>query len=397
VSESAAPGGKRFLFVDHAHRILGGAEINLVELLESAAASSRWTAACACAPGSPLGAALAPLPVRQFDFGLAGGAGEFRLVGRRFSILGAWRAWGGLRRARARLAAIVAEFKPDRIISCTSKDHFCAGAVGRQAGVPSIWWVNDVVSAEFFAWPVRQVFYRQARRLAARLVVVSEFARGALLAAGLPADTVVTIHNGIPLTRYQRCPRGVIRQRLALSSDHPLVGILGRFTPWKGQEFFIQLAASWIREHATGHFALIGQAFNEEKAFEDHLRQLAAQPGLAGRVHFIPFQAGVAAALSDLDVLVHASNKPEPFGRVLIEAMAVGTPVIAARAGGVPEIITDGVDGLLVDPGHLEGYAAALARLLDSPAESSRLAAAARRTVESRFTIERVREQFTQL
>src|SRR5260221_10323950 len=99
----------------------------------------------------------------------------------------------------------------------------------------------------------------------------------------------------------------------------------------------------------------------------------------------------MASVLGDLDVLVHASTRPEPFGRVIIEAMAAGLPVIAARAGGVSEIITDGVDGLLAEPGDLENYRLQLDRLLRSTELATRLAGARRQTLGDRFSIQRVR------
>jgi glycosyltransferase involved in cell wall biosynthesis len=389
---------KRTLFVDHVQRILGGAEINLLELLASTPALSLpWVVACACAPTGPLGAALRPLAVQHYEFGFPPAANEFRLVGHAFSPLAAVRAWRELRRASRRLTAIINDFKPEVVISCTSKDHFCAGPVCRRHKVRSVWWLNDVLSADFFPWPVRWWFGVQARRFATRVVTVSEFARQALLADGLAADRVVTIHNGIPLGRYQRHPRGRLRAAHGIAADEPLIGLVGRFTPWKGQHLFLRLARAWDRQQAPGRFILIGQSFNEDQAYEGELRRFVQDHGLTARVAFAPFQPEIAAALSDLDVLVHASVKPEPFGRVLIEAMAVGAPVIAARAGGVTEILTHEVDGLLVEPGDLEAYLAALRRLLSSPALSRELAGAARRTVEQRFTVERVREQFAKL
>ena len=125
-------------------------------------------------------------------------------------------------------------------------------------------------------------------------------------------------------------------------------------------------------------------------------KHYAATHGLGARVHFVPFQADAPAVFSDLSVLLHCSTSPEPFGRVIVEAMAAGTPVIAARDGGVPEIITDGVDGFLAPPGDLEAYLAALRKLWAAPSHAT-LAAAARRTVAERFSIARVKTEFQKL
>jgi glycosyltransferase involved in cell wall biosynthesis len=230
------------------------------------------------------------------------------------------------------------------------------------------------------------------------LVVVSEYARRALLREriGRPED-VVTIHNGLPLERYERQPRGTLRTRLNLPDSAWLVGSLGRFTRWKGQGLFLRIAEEYIRRNPRAHFALIGHAFNEDQPFERELREFVRIRGLRERIHFVPFQRDVTVALSDLDVLLHTSEKPEPFGRVIIEAMSVGVPVIAARDGGVPEIITEGHDGLLATPGSLNEYLAAMDRLLLDETLRARLSEAARETVARRFSVKRVGAEFERL
>ena len=114
-------------------------------------------------------------------------------------------------------------------------------------------------------------------------------------------------------------------------------------------------------------------------------------------MEFLSFQTDIAAALAGMDVLLHCSTRPEPFGRVIIEAMAVGVPVIAANAGGVPEIITHGVDGLLVPPGEMAAYINALARLTADSGLRVALITAGRQTVADRFTVGRVAADFVRL
>ncbi len=386
----------RVLFIDHVDRILGGAQVNLLELLPELVGEPSLRVACACAPAGPLGQRLRELGVEQFPHQLPAAAGALRVVGRGISPLGMLRAHVALREAQRGLEKTLAAFQPAVVISIPNKDHFCAAAACRRAGVPSVWWVNDIVSAQFFSRLVRAAFLFRAKRSAAQVVVVSDFARRALLDQGLPAAKVRTIHNGIPLARYARTPPGHLHRLLNLPPDEPLAGIVGRFTPWKGQDLFLRIAERWVRENPRGHFVLVGQAFNDEQAFATDLKQFVATHGLGARVHFVPFQAAAAAVFSDLSVLLHCSTSPEPFGRVIVEAMAAGTPVIAARDGGVPEIITDGVDGLLASPGDLESYLTALRKLWAAPPDPA-LAAAAHRTVAERFSIARVKSEFQKL
>jgi glycosyltransferase involved in cell wall biosynthesis len=389
-----SPERPRILFVDHVSKVLGGAEVNLLELLALPDARTRWDVSVACAPGSPLAAALAKLDVPCHTYGFAPALNELRVVGRSFNPVAKLRGWQELQRATGRLREIVAGVRPDVLLSCANKDHFTAGAVAADTGRPSVWWVNDILSAEFFSWPVRRVFVVKARKLATRLTPVSDFGRAALIAEGLPAGRIVTIHNGIPVGRYRPSESTLLRERLRIAPGEPLFGLVGRITPWKGQDLFLRLAAEWAEAGRPGRFVIIGRAFNEDEPFEVSLREFVRYHRLESRVDFVAFQADIAATLSQLDVLLHCSTKPEPFGRVLIEAMAVGVPVIGARAGGVPEILTDGVDGLLAAPGSTADYLRHMVTLAGDRARGAELAAAGRRTVERRFTLERVFADF---
>lgn len=391
------PERRRILFVDHVSKVLGGAEVNLLELVELPAARTRWDIQVACAPGSPLAAALERLDVPRQTYGFAPALNELRVVGRAFNPVAKLRGWRELRHAAERLRHILALARPEVVVSCTNKDHFAAGTAAHAAGLPSVWWVNDILSSDFFSWPVRRVFASRARKFATRLVPVSDFGREALLDEGVPADRVTTIHNGIPLDRYRTTDSTLLRDQLKLVSGEPLIGIVGRITPWKGQDLFLRVAAEWASRGRPGRFAIIGRAFNEDEPFEAELKEIIRAHRLEARVHFVPFQADIAAALSQLNVLLHCSTKPEPFGRVIIEAMAVGTPVIAARAGGVPEILTDGVDGTLATPGSLASYVRQLDLVLGDRLKREAQIAAAHDTVRRRFGLERVFADFERL
>lgn len=383
--------------MDHVDRILGGGEINLIELLGEVRRRGAWDVRCACVPGSRLGSAVSALGVPLSEHGFGDSLNAFRVVGRRFSPLAAVQGWRMLLQARARLGRILDEFRPQAVVSCTNKDHFCVGPTAASRSVPSIWWVNDLMTPEFFPMPARRAFFWHARRHGTRLVPVSEACRQALLSGGVRPERAVTIHNGIPLERYLAGPRQGWRHTHGIPLGAHAIGIVGRFTPWKGQDVFLRIAAARRDEAADEHYVLIGQAFNEDQAFEQGLRSFVSEQDLEHRVHFVPFQDRIADALRELDTLVHASTRPEPFGRVIIEAMAVGVPVIAARAGGVPEIISDGVDGLLAAPGDVEGYVRALRRLRGESGLNALLASAGRRTVGERFTLQHALERWERL
>ena len=385
---------KRILFVDHVSKVLGGAEINLVELLGLPHLRERWDVSVACSPGSPLETAIAKVSIPRHAFGVSQSLNEMRVVGRRFSPIRAWQGWREVRAATRRLESIIAGSRPDVVISCSNKDDLIAGNAVQRSGTPNIWWFNDILSPEFFSWPVRRVFSQRARRQAARVVTVSEFARRSVLAHGLPADRVTTVHNGIPLERYRRSQSTLLREQLRIPTGEPLIGLVGRITPWKGQDFFLKLAKDWAGQGRPGRFLVIGRAFNEDAPFEATLKRFVTTHRLESRVHFVAFQSDIALTLSQLDLLLHCSTKPEPFGRVIIEGMAVGLPVIAAAAGGVSEIITPGVDAGLAEPGNADAYLAQMTAILGSAEKRAAWSIAGRRTVETKFTLERVFQDF---
>ena len=388
---------KRVLFVDHVNRILGGAEINIIELLTSKAAGDSWEIACACASDGRLHDELSGKGIRTFAYSLGDALNTLRVVGKRFSPSRVLSGISVMRKAREELAKIIESFKPDVVVGCTNKDQFVLTPLCRRLGIPAVWWVNDVISSEFFPLSARVAFHWRAKRGASRIVTVSEFAREALLDAGLSGELVQSIHNGIPLDLYSRREKGAFRREFSLPEDEPVVAIVGRWTPWKGQMVFLEMAKHWVERESGGRFLLIGHAFNEDQGYERELRDFVESNRLGDHVHFIPFQKNIAASLTDTNVVVHASTRPEPFGRVLIEAMAMGVPVIGARAGAVPEIITSGHDGFLAAPGDAEDYFQQLRHLLKSKEEYDAIARNGEATVRERFTIERVHGQFDHL
>jgi glycosyltransferase involved in cell wall biosynthesis len=155
------------------------------------------------------------------------------------------------------------------------------------------------------------------------------------------------------------------------------VGIIGRLDPWKGQHIFLDaFAKAFPGDEAQA--AIVGAKLFGDDRYELELERQAVALGLEGRVAFRGFRDDIQDELRNLDVLVHASTLPEPFGQVVVEGMAAGLAVIAADAGGPAEVVTDGVDGLLCPPGDVDALAAALRRLAADPAFRHQLGSAAR-------------------
>jgi glycosyltransferase involved in cell wall biosynthesis len=144
-----------------------------------------------------------------------------------------------------------------------------------------------------------------------------------------------------------------------------VVGIIGRLAPWKGQDIFLEAVARLCVKQPALHARVIGSALFGEEAYEHGLKAKVDELGLTSFVEFTGFRDEVAEELAGLTVAVHASTVPEPFGQVVVEAMACGTPIVATAGGGPAEVITNGIDGLLVPPGDASALAEAVGRLLD--------------------------------
>jgi glycosyltransferase involved in cell wall biosynthesis len=187
---------------------------------------------------------------------------------------------------------------------------------------------------------------------------------------------------------YTGVPGADVAGRAAARGGPPVVGMVSRIAPWKGQHVFLQAAAEVAARRPEVRFRIVGAPLFGEEGYLRVLQRLAAAGPLAGRVEFTGFVADTRAAYEQLTVAVAASVTPEPFGNVIVEAMARGLPVVAPAEGGPVEILTDGVDGLLVPPRDPAALAAAILRLLGSPRSAAALAGEALRTTRARFTLE---------
>jgi glycosyltransferase involved in cell wall biosynthesis len=248
------------------------------------------------------------------------------------------------------------------------------------AGKPLVWHVHDRVAPDYL--PPRTVrLLRWLARWAPRHVVVNSLATSSTL-PGVGPKTV--IHPGI--TRSQ-----VAAPRDRLPAP-PVVGIVGRISDTKGQLDFVRAAALVRERHPSASYRVVGAAMFGQEDYERRVRSEVARLGLEDRVCFVGFADDVTAELDRMAVCVHASPTPEPFGQVVVEAMARGVPVVATRGGGVGEIVEPGngqVHGHLVDPHDVRAMADAVVDVLDRPEASLERAELARSYVSEAFAIER--------
>jgi glycosyltransferase involved in cell wall biosynthesis len=230
-----------------------------------------------------------------------------------------------------------------------------------------------------------------ALRLSARVIpmtgAVAELFRGG---AGLP-EHVEAIPDGIDLAEFHPRVSGArIRRELGIAGEVPLVGFVARLDPWKGADVFVRAAALVARERPEARFLVCAGPVPGYEGYAREVKGLAAALGLGERMVFTDWRYrldDIPEVMAALDVFVHTSVRPEPFGLVLVEAMATMKPVVAANAGGVPEVVEDGVTGLLVPPGDAAAVAAAVLGVLAEPGRARAMGAAGRARAEARFEV----------
>jgi glycosyltransferase involved in cell wall biosynthesis len=237
------------------------------------------------------------------------------------------------------------------------------------------------------------------RAIAASADVVlanSRYTAGAVLAAA-PRAEVEVVHNPVDLARWDpaRIDREAARARLGAAGRRGvLLGVLAQLSPWKGQDLAIETLRLCVEQGLDAHLLLIGSAKFvarstrfDNQAFLEGLRAQVARAGLADRVEWLGERDDAPELVRALDILLLPSRE-EPFGRALIEAMALGVPVIATNVGGPPEIITDGEQGYLLAPEAPGAWAQAVARIAASPELARQMGRAGRERVELVFSSE---------
>ncbi len=248
------------------------------------------------------------------------------------------------------------------------------GIAARLEGVPCV--LSRRVDNPERAWVARLKY-----RLFDRVITISEGIREVLLAEGVEPGRVVCVRSALDAAPFDRdCDRDRLEGELGIAGDGPLLGVVAQLIPRKGHRHLLAALPALVERHPGLRVVFFGRGGHEAA-----LRREVEERGLGGAVVFAGFRRDLARFLPCLDLLVHPADM-EGLGIALLQAQAAGVPVVASRAGGIPEAVADGETGLLVAPGDVAGLEAAVARLLAD--EPGRLAMGRRGR-------ERIREAFS--
>src|SRR5262249_53422072 len=245
---------------------------------------------------------------------------------------------GGVLGVVRRLLRLVREHGIDLLHANGPQTNVPAALAGRLTGVPVIWHARNLIAGEM--WDVDRVL----APLATRIVCNADAIRRRF-AESRGWDRSLTIVNAVDTREFHPgVPRAPFRHELGVPDAAPLVGIVGRIGLGKGHEHFVEAAVQLLAGGLDAHFAIVGDPLFDEDAWRaDTLRRSVKDAGREDRIRFVGYRRDVPAVMRGLDVLVLASDA-EPCGRVLFEAMASGTAIVATASGGTPEIVRDGVE-----------------------------------------------------
>jgi glycosyltransferase involved in cell wall biosynthesis len=380
----SASARRRVLFFSHTG-IVSGAERMLLTMLDTLD-QSRFDPVVACpstADAKSLATLVAARGIRVVPTGTL--VARFTSNPRALLRYGA-SVMGMLRGFRRTVRAV----RPDLLHANSVRAGLVATLATAGMRLPIVWHVQDDLPRHRISTIIRRIAMRSRRT---QMLAVSAATARAFAAEMDFGPRMHLLHNGADLSRFplKTATVGDLRTKLGLAAEHVLVVAVGMITPRKG---LLELVEAFAEVHAAAphaHLAIVGAPlFNRDDLYRDEILTSIHSLGLDACVHLTGASGDVGDVLRSADLLV-LNATAEPFGLVLIEAMSSGTPVLATQVGGVPEVVIDGVTGVLTAPPGTRSatvqLVASMLSLIDEPERRRELAEAARLDVEERFSL----------
>lgn len=269
----------------------------------------------------------------------------------------------------------------DIIVTNGIKSHLIGSVVSAMTGTKLIWHVRDLIE---YGW--LRTMLRSLGRIFPDKIITNSQAVGIIFSGNGRKETV---YNGIDLTLFDPKIDGEkVRSMFGIGKDTKLIGTIGHLAPLKGFEELLEAIAEVIGEGFDIKLAIVGDViYPNSQRYKQNLLSLLDSLGLKDRIIFAGFREDIPELLASFDIFVLPSRS-EGFGRVNLEAMAMEKPVISTNIGGIPEVVLDGITGILVSPGNSSELAHAIMRLLDDYELKKSLGKEGRRRVEDHFTLQ---------
>ena len=251
-------------------------------------------------------------------------------------------------------------------------------------GKPLIWHVHNIRKIH----RINMLIYWVAGNICSRIITVSDACKINLLRAKIKPSKFITIYNGMDLSKFNLDTGGPdIRNELGLSEVTKVIGLFGQPLPEKGHKYFIEAASLVLKELQNCVFLIVGYLFNSD--YQKSLYNLVEKLGIQQNVVFLGWRDDISDIMASLDIMAHTRITPEPAALVLMEAMAMGKPIVATNTGGTPELVLDNVTGFVVPPKDSEALAIGIVELLKNSEKAKQMGVKGRIRVEKYFTLEK--------
>ena len=372
----AATRPKRICFIDQTGE-LGGAELCLLDIVshfKSQCEVILFTDGPLRERIERLGIPVKVMPVPELVLGIKRHASRLNMLLAIPIVLHfAWRLSRELRHC-------------DIVFANTQKALVMGSMASFLARKPLVWYLHDIITAEHFRRSLRMMDVALANYCVSSVITNSEASKEAFLKSGGRNRNLHVVPNGIDPRAFRDAGAeqlSALRAELGLTTA-PVVGVFSRLAHWKGQHILLKALHKLPGVQAL----IVGKPlFSGEYVYANDLQKMSIDLGMADRVRFLGFRDDLSNLMQLSDIVVHTSVDPEPFGRVIVEGMLAGRPVIATRAGGAIEIIDDRQTGVLVEPGDVDELASAIRGILDDPEAAGRLAQAGRAKAMRCFSV----------
>ena len=291
----------------------------------------------------------------------------------------------GLMPSTLRLIRVLRQEQVDLVY--TNSSAIQTGALAaRLCCIPNVWHVREIwTTPKWLIRALNRYIYIMANHIIAISRAVADRNFGAW-----HSDKITVLYDGIDWSLYAEPDKHISLATFGIRSDKPILGMVTRLVPWKGTHLLLEAAAGLVSMGYDFDILIVGDTPRSiYSSYKDDLLQQVAELGLSGKVFFVGWQAHVSSFLHQMDALVLPSVRPEPFGRVILEAWAAGKPVVASAHGGPLEIIQHGQNGLLFEPNDPGDLTRQLAFLLDHKEQREVMGKVGRRTVLQRFDVQR--------
>jgi glycosyltransferase involved in cell wall biosynthesis len=281
-------------------------------------------------------------------------------------------------RSRRALKKALTRIAPDIVITNTVRAHVVASKPTVSAGIPLIWIMHDDT---FPAWILKR-FIRLPNHIFTCSKYIADLTASA--AENKMKRKIEVLLNGVDLKKVAAEPK-------KRTANTVTIGTVGRLVPWKGQEFLILAMRELIKKHPNLSCVIVGKTekTRESKEYLKKLKDIVEEHSLSDHVEIIENATDIQNHMRRFDIFVHTATKPEPFGRVIIEAMASATPVVANPLGGPAEIIDDGVDGFLIPSSNTEVLVDRIRQLIENEKLAELFAINALEKIRERFTLDK--------